>query len=105
MIGNVIKFLGLFFIMATTVVLGYYIFVGMHPDKSPIIPMAMYILVAYVVGKLYISVFQMSVDTILQCMILIEECENGLELLTKGMRKIVDDNPAPKSSKDDDDDD
>jgi len=97
MLGTVIKYLGMFAITVATVVLGYYIFVAMHPDSSPIIPVALYLFVGYVVAKLYITVFQLAVDTILQCFIIVEESGNGKDLVCSKLTKIVDDNPAPKN--------
>merc|ERR1712232_1477779 len=97
MLGTVIKYLGMFAITVATVVLGYYIFVAMHPDSPPIIPMALYLFVGYVVAKLYITVFQLAVDTILQCFIIVEESGNGKDLVCSKLTKIVDDNPAPKN--------
>lgn len=104
MLGVVIKLLGVFAITVATVVLGYYIFVAMHPEFSPIIPVILYIFVGYVVAKLYINVFQMAVDTILQCFIIVEESGSGGEHVCKKLRKLVDDNPPPKKPSEGDDD-
>merc|ERR1712072_549083 len=98
MLGAVIKWLGMFAITVATVVVGYYIFVAMHPDASPIIPVCLYIFVGYVVAKLYITVFQLAVDTILQCFIIVEESGSGGDLVPGKLKKLVDDNPAPKGS-------
>merc|ERR1712232_597634 len=100
MLGVVIKWLGMFAITVATVVLGYYIFVAMHPDSSPIIPVCLYFFVGYVIAKLYITVFQLAVDTILQCFIIVEESGSGSEKQDPELKKLIDDNPAPKQAGD-----
>merc|ERR1712232_26303 len=94
MLGGVIKWLGMSAITVATVVLGYYIFVAMHPDSSPVIPVCMYLFVGYVIAKLYITVFQLAVDTILQCFIIVEESGSGSEKQDPELKKLIDDNPS-----------
>jgi len=72
-LGSVIHGLGYLFIMAVTTVLGYFVLQGLHPDIAPIIPVILYLIVSYVAAKLYMNVFGLAVDTMLQCFIATEE--------------------------------
>jgi len=72
-LGSIIHFLGFIFIMVATVLLGYFILQGLHPDVYPVLPVAVYIVVSYLVAKLYMNVFGLAVDTMLQCFIATEE--------------------------------
>jgi hypothetical protein len=72
-LGSIIHFLGFIFIMTATVLLGYFILQGLHPDVYPVVPMVAYIIVSYLVAKLYMNVFGLAVDTMLQCFIATEE--------------------------------
>jgi hypothetical protein len=101
MLGSVIKLLGMLCITCTVTVLGYYILLALHPETSPMIPVILYFFVGYVVSKLYISVFQLAVDTLLQCFIIVEESGSGQDLVCGKMRKLVDDNPAPNKKSSD----
>lgn len=46
-----------------------------HPNMSPVVPLAMYVALGYLVAQLFMNVFLMAVDTILQCYIKLEEQE------------------------------
>jgi len=72
-LGTIIHFLGFIFIMASTVMLGYFILMGLHPDIYPMVPVTLYIVISYLVAKLYMNVFGLAVDTMLQCFIATEE--------------------------------
>jgi len=72
-LGSIIHFLGFIFIMVSTVLLGYFILQGLHPDIYPATPVCLYIVISYLVAKLYMNVFGLAVDTILQCYIATEE--------------------------------
>mmetsp|Transcript_39396 Transcript_39396/g.117950 ORF Transcript_39396/g.117950 Transcript_39396/m.117950 type:complete len:920 (-) Transcript_39396:442-3201(-) len=75
-LGRVIHYVGVICITGCTVTVGWFILKAMHPDVYPVVPMALYTCVGYLVGKLYMSVFGMSVDTALQCVIAAEEMEH-----------------------------
>merc|ERR1712196_204328 len=96
LLGGIINFLGLAFVVVATAVVGYYILKAMHPDVAPVLPMAVYVVCGYLVGKLYMNVFHLAVATILQCYIAAEEMklDNVDEFLPnkmKGMIKDMDD--------------
>merc|ERR1711966_19961 len=61
--------MGWVFICAVTAVLGYFILQAMHPRVSPVLPVLSYIMIGYLVGKLFMAVFAMAADTCLQCFI------------------------------------
>jgi hypothetical protein len=72
-LGTVIYYLGFVFIMCFTSLMGYFILQGLHPDIYPAVPLVMYVVVSYLVAKLYMNVFGLAVDTILQLFIEIED--------------------------------
>jgi len=74
-LGGVIEKIGLFFITGVTAGLGYMIFSAMYPDLSPVVPVIIYVMLGYVVARLFTSVFSMAVDTTLQCFLACEEME------------------------------
>jgi hypothetical protein len=73
MLGSVIYVIGIIFITAGTSVGGYFLLKALHPEVTPILPMVVYVVTSYLVAKLYMNVFGLSVDTILQCFIATEE--------------------------------
>jgi len=73
MLGSIISVIGIIFITVGTSVAGYFLLKALHPEVTPILPMVAYAVVSYLVAKLYMNVFGMSVDTMLQCFIATEE--------------------------------
>merc|ERR1711907_786098 len=73
MLGSIIYTIGIIFITVSTAVLGYFLLKGLHPEVTPVLPMAVYVATSYLVAKLYMNVFGLSVDTLLQCFIATEE--------------------------------
>jgi len=95
-LGYVIHVIGYVFIMAATLVSGYFLLEFMHPEISPTVPMIAYACISYVVGRLYMNVFGLAVDTCLQCVIFAEEkCPDG-EFVPKSLRKLLDRSKAKK---------
>mmetsp|Transcript_59842 Transcript_59842/g.142551 ORF Transcript_59842/g.142551 Transcript_59842/m.142551 type:complete len:923 (-) Transcript_59842:163-2931(-) len=78
-LGNITRLLGLVFIVSATAVLGYFILQALHPELSPGVPVFVYVVIGYVIAKLYMNVFGLAVDTMLQCYIATEELggDNG----------------------------
>jgi len=72
-LGSIINWIGIIFITVGTSVAGYFLLKALHPDVTPILPMAIYVASSYLVAKLYMIVFGLSVDTMLQCFIATEE--------------------------------
>jgi len=97
-LGSIIHFLGFIFIMAASSVLGYFILMAMHPSVTPVIPIIAYIAVSYMVAALYMNVFGLAVDTILQCFIAAEEMDDGNngEFVPKPLAGFFSDNASDK---------
>jgi len=74
-LGKVIHFIGLLFIMASTIVCGYLLIREMHNDLSPVVPLVVYGVLSYFVARLYMTVFGLAVDTCLQCYLICEEMQ------------------------------
>jgi len=72
-LGVIVRFIGFFFITAATAALGYFILIGLYPSVTPVFPVMLFIAVGYIVAKLYMNVFELAVDTMLQCVIATEE--------------------------------
>jgi len=72
-LGSVIYYIGIMFITVGTSVAGYFLLKALHPEVTPVLPMAIYVILSYLVSKLFMNVFGLSVDTMLQCFIATEE--------------------------------
>merc|ERR1712187_658730 len=72
-LGVITAFIGYTFITLATTISGYFILKALHPEANPVVPLIAYGVIGYVVGRLYMSVFSLSVDTALQCYIICEE--------------------------------
>jgi len=72
-LGSIIYYIGIMFITVGTTVAGYFLLKALHPEVTPILPMAIYTILSYLVAKLFMNVFGLSVDTMLQCFIATEE--------------------------------
>jgi len=67
---NVIGFIS---IMVSTTVIGYFLVRAMHDDVNPVMPCVSYLVMSYIVAKLFMNVFGLAVDTSLQCFLACEE--------------------------------
>lgn len=72
-LGSMTQTIGVVFITVATGVAGWFIWEAMAPEASPILAMTLFIVFGYVVGKLYLNIFALAVDTCLQCFIAVEE--------------------------------
>jgi solute carrier family 44 protein 1 (choline transporter-like protein)/choline transporter-like protein 2/4/5 len=72
-LGKVTAFIGYTFITLATSICGYFILRATYPEANPVAPMIVFVLAGYLVGRLYMAVFGMAVDTALQCYIISEE--------------------------------
>ncbi|KAF4670059.1 hypothetical protein FOZ61_001888, partial [Perkinsus olseni] len=74
-IGNAVRLFGYLFIMGATAASGYFITLEMYDGEinSPVVPIVIYVVVGYVVGKLITNVFGLAVDSMLQCFVADEE--------------------------------
>merc|ERR1719324_924175 len=91
-LGSVIYYIGILFITAGTTVAGYFMLKAMHPEVTPVLPMAVYVIMSYLVAKLFMNVFGLSVDTMLQCFIATEEMGGDSGFVPSQLSGIV----APK---------
>jgi len=100
-LGTAINAIGVLFIVAGTTVLGYLYLKAFHPEMSPVIPLIMYVFLGYLVAKLFMNVFLMAVDTMLQCWIATEEMggDKG-EFLPASFASFVQDNVDKSKDKD-----
>jgi len=89
LLGSVVHYIGLLFIMASTTVSGYFILKAMHGDIQPVVPLCIYAAVAYVVGKLFMNVFGLAVDTCLQCIIFAEENNPGEDVIPGELLSVM----------------
>jgi hypothetical protein len=99
LLSGIINFIGLAFIVIASAVVGYFILKGLHPDVTPVLPLAVYCITAYLVGKLYMNVFHLAVSTILQCFLATEEMGGDTGFVPdqiKGMVKDMEDKPDAK---------
>jgi len=72
-LGGILHFLGIVFITAASAGLGYFILQALHPEVTPVVPLLAYIAMGYMVANLYMNVFGLAVDSVLQCFIATEE--------------------------------
>merc|ERR1712037_399637 len=89
MLGSVIHFLGFIFIMAATLVSGCFILAGLHTEISPVVPMVVYGVLGYIVAKLYMNVFGLAVDSVLQCFIAAEEMGGAEAYVPSGLASSI----------------
>jgi len=88
-LSGIIHAIGFVFIMSATVVVGYFLMREMHDDISPFMPIVCFILVSYVVAKLYMNVFGLAVDTSLQCFLCVEEMGLGQDCVPPVLANFV----------------
>ena len=74
-IGSAVHFLGMIFITASTGFMGWALLAHFYDGQiaSPVIPTVAFLIMGYLIGSVVISVFSLSVDSILQCFISDEE--------------------------------
>jgi len=89
-LGEVVQWIGYMFVMGFTVVVGYFLLDAMHPDISPVLPMFMYAILGYIVGRLFMNVFGLAVDTCLQCFIFAEEKGGESDFIPPQLKAIMD---------------
>jgi hypothetical protein len=72
-LGWIVQFLGYAFITISTVTGGYFIMKGLNPDANPVVPLIVMGTIGYVVGRIFMALFQLAVDTSLQAFLAVEE--------------------------------
>jgi hypothetical protein len=99
-LGTALDRIGLIAICAATTFVGYCIQTSLYPDVSPLCPTLLFLLNGYVVGKLYMNVFHLAIDTSLQCFIACEEMGVDPDTVPKELRALVPDS-GKRGKKDD----
>jgi len=88
-LGGLISQIGVFCIFCMTVIFGYIILLSLAPHVSPVAPMMIYCCIGYVVGKMYMTVFHLAIDTVLQCAIMQTENQYEGDFIPSSLRKIL----------------
>ncbi|EER06786.1 ctl transporter, putative [Perkinsus marinus ATCC 50983] len=99
-IGNAVRLFGYLFIMGklgATAAAGYFITLEMYDGEinSPVVPIIIFVVVGYVVGKLITNVFGLAVDSMLQCFVADEElnkASGGAQCTPPLLKKFLDKN-------------
>jgi hypothetical protein len=89
LLGGMINFIGLAFIVVSTCIVGYFILKALHPEVTPVLPMTVYAITAYLVAKLYMNVFHLACATVLQCFLATEEMGGDTDFVPSQMRGLV----------------
>jgi len=87
LLGWVLGLLGFATIIAGTAVCGFFILEALHPEVNPLGPMVVYVFIGYASAKLFISIFSLAVDTMLQCFIALEELGCSTENVPLELRR------------------
>mmetsp|Transcript_28591 Transcript_28591/g.51833 ORF Transcript_28591/g.51833 Transcript_28591/m.51833 type:complete len:827 (-) Transcript_28591:30-2510(-) len=89
MLGRVVDFLGISFITTATAIVGYFVLQALYPDANPIVPLACYILMGYLVARLFLNVYALACDTSLQCFIIAEEMEHRGDFIPSALQSFI----------------
>lgn len=88
-LGSVVTVIGTTVISVGTAIVGYFVLQLLHPNAAPVFPVLCYLAIGYVVAKLFMSVFSMTVDTSLQCFIATEEQGLDADFVPQPLRNFV----------------
>lgn len=89
MLGSFLYFIGILVISGATGLGGYYIFQAFHPQMSPIVPTILYVILGYLVGRLFLTVFGLACDTSLQCFIMAEESRMRGDFVPTALQSLM----------------
>eukprot|EP00927_Polykrikos_kofoidii_P045753 TRINITY_DN39847_c0_g1_i1.p1 TRINITY_DN39847_c0_g1~~TRINITY_DN39847_c0_g1_i1.p1 ORF type:complete len:950 (-),score=158.17 TRINITY_DN39847_c0_g1_i1:79-2847(-) len=99
-LGRIIRYVGMGFVMTSTAIVGYYTLQAMAPEINPVGPVILYVVLGWMVGDLFVGVFNLAVDTILFSLIIVEDKGyNAVEFAPSPLLSIVED-LAEKSDSD-----
>lgn len=96
-LGFVLHAIGYCIIMISTTFVGYLLLKAMHPNIAFVIPLTIYCILGYIIGKLYLNVYGLAVDTSLQCVIMVEKMGHEGDFIPEPLEAIL---PAQKESGD-----
>lgn len=88
-LGSIIQFIGNAIIVTASTLSGYFILQFLHPKADPVLPVIAYFAVSYVIAKLYMNVFGLSVDASLQCFIAAEEQKLVKDCVPRPLRALM----------------
>lgn len=92
-LSSLIAGVGLIFVIVFTVLLGFLVLDGMHPDVSPFLPLIVYACLGWLVGNLFMHVLGIAVDTSLMIYVICESggygVENAPEALKHDLLKAI----------------
>ena len=88
-----LMFLGKILIaLATTGFAGIFLRLRYPDISSPVLPMVVVFIIAFMVGSLFMSVFEVAMDTVFLCFLIDEKlhASSGTMCASKGLRKLID---------------
>mmetsp|Transcript_80354 Transcript_80354/g.260323 ORF Transcript_80354/g.260323 Transcript_80354/m.260323 type:complete len:934 (-) Transcript_80354:238-3039(-) len=88
-LGSVLELIGFMVILSATSVIGYFVLDLLHPEITPLAPMVLYVTIGYLCAKLFISVYSLAVDAMLQCFIAAEELDCAGANVPLELRKML----------------
>mmetsp|Transcript_36700 Transcript_36700/g.97813 ORF Transcript_36700/g.97813 Transcript_36700/m.97813 type:complete len:359 (-) Transcript_36700:85-1161(-) len=88
MFGNLLRWIGVSFIVVASALVGFLCLNLMDPQTPPVAPMAAFVLLAYMVGSAFMNVFGLAADTILHCLLASKEMGLSDERLPKQLRSL-----------------
>eukprot|EP00929_Paragymnodinium_shiwhaense_P003806 TRINITY_DN10446_c0_g1_i3.p1 TRINITY_DN10446_c0_g1~~TRINITY_DN10446_c0_g1_i3.p1 ORF type:complete len:932 (+),score=213.90 TRINITY_DN10446_c0_g1_i3:88-2883(+) len=104
-VGWVVEWVGYCFITLVTALVGYLLLKQMHPEAAPVMPVIVFVAIGYIVGRLFMALFNMAVNTCLQCFVITEEMGGepaGEPFVPGPLRGIIGAcAPPPKEKKED----
>jgi Plasma-membrane choline transporter len=93
-VTSLVHLFGLLFIMSGTVAGGWSILATFGDNKvsSPILPIMAFIVIGYLIGNVIMSVYSVSVSTILQCYFVDAEVNSGAKYAPSTLRTVLGEN-------------
>jgi len=89
MLGSMLHFIGVFFMAGATGFSGYWVFHAFHPGMSPVVPTILYVILGYLVGRLFLTVYSLACDTSLQCFIISEEMRQRGDFIPSALLSLM----------------
>eukprot|EP00450_Noctiluca_scintillans_P039716 CAMPEP_0194476184 /NCGR_PEP_ID=MMETSP0253-20130528/101_1 /TAXON_ID=2966 /ORGANISM="Noctiluca scintillans" /LENGTH=824 /DNA_ID=CAMNT_0039315027 /DNA_START=56 /DNA_END=2530 /DNA_ORIENTATION=- len=90
-LSYMVHVIGYLLITVLTGFAGYFILVAMYPDVQPTFPVICYVVIGYLVAKIFMGVFGLCVDSTLHCFIAAEEIGgNAQSFIPDAMKNLID---------------
>lgn len=84
-LGSIINVVGCVCITLGTGVAGYFLLRAVYPDVDPAAPVIVFLVVGFCVGELFVTVFTVAIDTVLQCFMISEEMDHRDDFIPKAL--------------------